>query len=152
MSSEERETITRRESPWRRFAIYGVILVVVFLLGFVPMWLTARNRARERDDAQRELRVSKVENDLSSAVINARIGEYEPPRQAASRFFSSLGTQCDASTQPSDLTRDHCEVLRPALGQRDEVITLLARSDPASADRLSNVYVLYKKAMNTPSR
>ncbi len=152
MSSEEQETITRRDSPWRRYAIYAVILVVVFLLGLVPMWLTARSRARERDDAQRELRMSKVENDLSSAVINARSGEYEAARQAASRFFTSLGTQCDASTVPSDLTRDHCEVLRPALGQRDEVITLLARSDPASADRLTNIYVLYKKAMNTPSR
>ena len=150
MSSDERETITRRENPLRRFAIYAVILLVVFLLGLVPMWLTARSRARERDDAQRELRVSKVENDLSSAVINARSGEYEPARQSASRFFTSLGTQCDASTTPSDLTRDHCEVLRPALAQRDEVITLLARSDPAAADRLTSIYGLYTKAMSTP--
>ena len=91
MSSDERETITRRENPLRRFAIYAVILLVVFLLGLVPMWLTARSRARERDDAQRELRVSKVENDLSSAVINARSGEYEPARQSASRFFYFIG-------------------------------------------------------------
>lgn len=152
MSSDERETITRRESPLRRFAIYAAILVVVFLLGLVPMWLTSRSRAREREAALRELRVSKMENDLSSAVINARRGEYEPARQAASRFFTSLGTQCDASTTPSDLTRDHCEVLRPALGQRDEAITLLARSDPASADRLTNIYVLYQKALGSPSQ
>lgn len=151
MSSDERDTISRREIPWRRLAIYAVLLVAVFMLGLVPMWLAARNRARERDDAKHELRLSKMENDLSSAIINARRGEYEPARQAASRFFSSLREQCDTSTGPSDLTRAHCETLRPASDQRDEVITLLARSDPASADRLTEIYVLYQQAMNNPS-
>ena len=148
MSSEE--TITRRESPLRRYAIYALILVVVFLLGLVPMWLSARSRARERDEARRELRLSKVENDLSSAVINARRGEYEPARQATSRFFTSLVTQCDATSQPTDLTRAQCDALRQPLAHRDELITLLARSDPASADRLSDMYVLHQKAMSTP--
>jgi hypothetical protein len=150
MSSDERETTSRRVNPWRRFAIYALILVVVFLLGLVPMWLNARSRARERDDARRELRLSKAENDLSSAVINARRGEYEPARQATSRFFTSLRDQCDPATEPSDLTRANCDAVRPALDQRDEVITLLARSDPASADRLTQLYVLYQNAMSNP--
>ena len=34
------------------------------------------------------------------------------------------------------------------LNQRDDVITLLARSDPASADRLSDLYVSYRAAVN----
>lgn len=152
MSSDERETISRRDSPWRRFGIYAVILLAVFLLGLVPMWLTARSRARERDDAMRELRMSKMENNLSSAVINARRGEYEAARQATSSFLTSIGAQCDVSTEPSDLTRAQCDTLKPALDQRDEVITLLARSDPASADRLTNIYVLHQKAMTTPSQ
>ena len=150
MSSDERETISRRESPWRRFGIYALVLVLVFLLGLVPMWLAARSRARERDEAMRDLRVSKMENNLSSAVINARRGEYEPARQATSSFLTSLRAQCDASTQPSDLTRTQCDTLKPALDQRDEVITLLARSDPASADRLTEMYVLHQKAMTAP--
>ena len=152
MSSDEREVISRREEPWRRFAIYAVVLLVVFLLGLVPMWLAARSRARERDDARRELRLSKLENDLGSAAINARRGEYEPARQATSRFFKALGDQCDAITEPSDLTRANCEALRRALDQRDDLITLLARSDPASADRLTDTYILYQKTMNTPSQ
>lgn len=152
MSSDEREMISRRDSPWRRFGIYAVILLAVFLLGLVPMWLTARSRAKERDDAMRELRMSKMENNLSSAVINARRGEYEAARQATSSFLTSIGAQCDVSTEPSDLTRAQCDTLKPALDQRDEVITLLARSDPASADRLTNIYVLHQKAMTTPSQ
>ena len=152
MSSDERETISQRANPLRRFAIYALIIVVVFMLGLVPMWLKARNHAKERDDAKRELRLSEMENDLSAAAINARRAEYEPARQATSRFFTSLGTQCDVSTEPSDLTRAQCDALRPVLDQRDELITLLARNDPASADRLTAVYVLHEKAMTALSR
>jgi hypothetical protein len=125
---------------------------VVFLLGLVPMWLTARSRTKERDDARRELRLSEMEKALGSAAINARRGEYEPARQATSSFFTSLRAQCDAETEPSDMTRAQCEGVRPALAQRDELITLLARSDPASADRLTEMYVSYQKAMSAPSQ
>ena len=152
MSSNEGETISHRADPWRRLAIYALILVVVFLVGFVPMWLSARNRAKERDDVKRELRLSEMENDLGAGVINARRGDYEPARRAISRLFTSLQAQCGASTEPTDLTSAQCESLRPLLNQRDEVITLLARSDPASADRLTDIYVLYRKAMNVPGQ
>jgi hypothetical protein len=152
MSSSEGETISHRASPWRRFAIYALILLVVFLVGFVPMWLSARNRAKERDDAKRELRLSQIESDLGAAVINARRGDYEPARQAISRVFISLQAQCGSSTGPSDLTSAQCETLRPAFNQRDELITLLARSDPASADRLTDMYVSYKKVMSVSTR
>ena len=152
MSSDELQTTSRRVSPWRRLGIYAAILVVVFLLGLVPMWLNARNRAKERDEARHELRLSEMKNDLSAAVINSRRGEYEGARQATSRFFTSLRAQCDVSTDSADLTRTQCEALRRALDQRDEMITLLARSDPASADRLTEMYVLYEKAMSPASR
>ena len=150
MSSEEREAIPHRGNPLRRIGIYALILLVAFLLGLVPMWLSSRNCAKELDQTKRDLRLSKMENDLSAAVINARRGEYELARQASSRLFTSWGTQCDASA--ADFTRTQCETLRPALAQRDELITLLARSDPASADRLSDMYVLYQKAMSVPGK
>lgn len=152
MSSNEGESLSRPGLPWRRFAIYAVILGLVFLLGLVPMWLTARTRAKERDEARRELRLSDMENDLSAAVINARRGEYEAARQATSSFFTALRAQCDVATEPADVTRAQCDGVRPALDQRDELITLLARSDPAAADRLTEMYVMYQKAMSVPSQ
>jgi hypothetical protein len=35
--------------------------------------------------------------------------------------------------------------VQPLFDQRDEIITLLARNDPASADRLSDLYASYRK-------
>ena len=137
-------------SSWRRIGISALIIVVAFLLGLVPMWLSSRKCTNELDQVKRDLRLSKMENDLSSAAINARRGEYELARQASSRVFTSLGAQCDSLA--ADLTASQCESLRPALAQRDELITLLARSDPASADRLTNLYVAYEKAMSVPGK
>ena len=53
----------------RRLLINAAVLLVVFLVGFVPMWLTARGCARERDTVQAALRISTLQNGLASAAI-----------------------------------------------------------------------------------
>jgi hypothetical protein len=150
MSSSETENSYRRTGPWRRIAIYAGALLAAFLLGFVPMWWSARTRGIERDEARRALRVSQIKNDLSSAVIYSRRGEYEQARQATSSFFSALRSQCETTNETADLTPSQCATAKPLLDQRDDLITLLARSDPASADRLSALYVSYEKAVAEP--
>ena len=136
----------RGTSVWRKIGISLGVLIFVFLLGLVPAWLKARGYAGELDTAQRELRLSKMQNALSAAALDARRGEYEPARQAASDFFTSLRDEMDRGEE-SALSASQREGLRPALARRDEIITLLARSDPASADRLLDLYVAYSKTM-----
>jgi hypothetical protein len=70
-------------------------------------------------------------------------------RQASSEFFTSLREQVDLESKRSDLTAEQREGLRPLLNQRDDLITLLARSDPTSADRLAEIYLSFRKAMGT---
>ena len=146
MNSPEGEVGNRPgESLRRRIITYAVVLLTVFLIGLVPMWIVARGRAAERDAAQRELRLCRLENSLSSAAVDSRRAEYERARQAASSFFTSLGEQVDGKSP--DLTATQQNGLGPLMNQRDELITLLARSDPASADRLAELYVSFRKAM-----
>lgn len=147
------EPVSRRAdgTTGRRIAVYAVVLLVVFLLGLIPMWLAARGRAAERDTAQRDLRLCRLENNLLSAAIESRRGEYERARVAASTFFTSLREQVDLNESSADLTAQQREGLRPLLNQRDDLITLLARSDPAAADRLAEMYVSFRKAMDAPS-
>lgn len=134
-------------SVGKRIGVYAAVALVIFLLGLVPMWLKARDNASQRDAAQRELRLSQMQNNLAAAAIDARRGEYEPARQTASDFFTALRSQADASNE-SALTDKQRNDVRPMLQQRDDIITLLARSDPASVDRLSDLYVAYRKAMS----
>ena len=148
--NEERVNVTpertgRTTSLGKKIGIYLSLLAVVFLLGFVPAWLKARSYAGELKVAQRELRLSRMQNALATALIDARRGEYEPSRQAASDFFTALREEMDRGDE-SALSTAQRDGLRPALDRRDEIITLLARSDPASADRLVDLYVAYGKA------
>ncbi|MFY9620611.1 MAG: hypothetical protein WAM70_15600 [Pyrinomonadaceae bacterium] len=138
---------SRIQVPWRRVGIYVVVALGLVLLGAVPMWVAGWQNAAEREAAQHELRLSQLENRLSAAVINARRGDYEPARQTASDFFTSLRDQIDRDAQ-SDLSASQREGLKPLLAQRDDIITLLARNDPAAADRLSDIYAAYRKTMN----
>jgi hypothetical protein len=150
VSVAEKPVTTRTsgiEVPWRRVGIYAVLAVSFFLLGAVPMWIGGRQNAAEREIAQHELRLSQLENRLSAAVINARRGDYEPARQTASDFFTALRDQVDRGAQ-SDLSTSQREGLKPILVQRDDIITLLARNDPAAADRLSDLYAAYRETMN----
>lgn len=150
MSSVEKKTEVRDKESWRRYAIYAAVLVGAFLLGLVPMWLSARGRVAERDAARRELRLCRIESGLAAAALDARRGDYEPARQSASNFFTALREQVDGGV--SDLTQAQRESVRPMLNGRDELITLLARNDPASADRLSDLYASYRKAVGDAQR
>jgi len=131
----------------QRYIIYAVVLLVVFLLGLVPMWLKSRTAASNLAEAEHQLILSKMQNDLASSVIDARRGDYEPARQALSRFFTSLRAEMDKGSS-SNYTEAQINSMQPLFAGRDELITLLARNDPASADRLSDLFLAYRKIMN----
>src|SRR5205085_1604863 len=110
-------------------------------------WLRSRQNSTEREVAQHELRLNQLENRLMAATIDARRGDYEPARQTASDFFTSLRSQIDQGAA-SDLSEVQRGSLKTTLTQRDDIITLLARNDPSAADRLSNLYASYRKTMS----
>ena len=144
--SHESTPVVKSTSKMRRFVIYAGVLLAVFLLGLIPMWLQARASAGKLAEAERRLTLVGMQGDLASAALDARRGEYEPARRAASQFFTSLRAEVDKG-DTSYFTEAQRAGVQPLFAGRDEVITLLARSDPASADRLSELYVAYRKAV-----
>jgi hypothetical protein len=147
MSRDVEPQLVKSTRPIPRFVIYLGVLLVVFLLGFVPMWLKARGTSTTLAKTEQQLMLAKMQNSLGSAVIDARRGDYEPARQGVSQFFTSLRAEIDKG-DASNLTPAQRVSMQPLLAGRDEIITLLARSDPASADRLSELYVAYRKSVN----
>ena len=138
--------VGRSTSLVRRFIVYAGVLLVVFLLGLVPMWLQSRASAARLAEAERRSTLAGMQGDLASAALDARRGDYEPARQAVSQFFTSLRAELDKGAA-SGFTPAQRAGAQPLFDGRDEVITLLARSDPASADRLSDLYVAYRKVV-----
>jgi len=147
MSQEVQPKPVKTTPLMQRVTLYAVLLLAAFLLGFVPMWWKSRVSSTSLAEAEHQLSLIRLQNTLASAVIDARRGDYEPARQAASDFFTSLRAETDRG-DASALSPAQREGVQPLFAGRDELITLLARNDPASADRLSDVYVSYRKIMN----
>ncbi len=132
----------------RSLTIYAALLLVAFLLGFVPMWLQSRECSSSLSEAERQSSLAKMQNSLGSAAIDARRGDYETARQAASDFFTLLGAETSKGVDSALSQPQRKGGAQPLLAQRDQIITLLARGDVASADMLSDLYVAYRKLVN----
>ena len=158
MSTEKQEPAVTSEtkSIWQNERVRRIIfcaagLLIAFLIGLIPMWLKARTRAHERDVAISALRISTLQNTLGNAALDARRGEYEIARQGASEFFTNLQSEIDRG-RDSVFSETQKSGLRTLFDSRDEAITLLARSDPSSADRLLTLYLKYRQALGSQAR
>lgn len=120
------------------------VIGVAFLLGLVPMWLLAHSRGAERNAVHEQSARLQVANQIASAALYAQRGEYEAARQHASRFYTQTAELIDNDTHLTDSERD---VLKSLLATRDEVITLLARSDSAVRGRLFDLEYKLDKAL-----
>jgi hypothetical protein len=130
--------------PWKRVALYATLAIGFFLLGFVPTQLKVADAIEQRDAAQRAVRLAQLQNSLATAMIDVQRGKYEPARQLTSDFYTNLRRQVDAD-RASLFTPSQRETLKSLLAERDELVTLLARSDPAATERLFAVYSRYNK-------
>lgn len=142
----ETENAPQKFSLKKRIALFVAALAAAFLLGLIPMQLSMREAVEQRDAAQANLRLSQMQNRLATAAIETRRGEYEQARMRVSDFYTDLRAEIDRSE--SAFTVDQREELEPILSQRDDVITLLARSDPAAVERLADLYLVYKQAVD----
>jgi hypothetical protein len=56
----------------RGVGIEAVLLLVVFLLGFVPMWRKSREAAIRLSEVERHLSLAQVQNALATAAVDMR--------------------------------------------------------------------------------
>lgn len=130
--------------PSRRIKVYGICLLAGLLIGLIPTGIRLFQVQRERTALEQQLRMANLEMNLSSAAVMARHGDYTAARDAASRFFSDARQAVDRGDQT--LTAAQLASLQSALGQRDALITLLSRGDPAGAERSTTMFVAHRAA------
>lgn len=128
-----------------RLRVYAITFLAGLLLGLVPAGIGWYRVRGERNTLQQQLRWANLELDLAAAAVLARHGDYAGARDAASRFFSDAQVELD--TRGDTLTPGHRAHLQSVLVERDAIITLLARGDPAGAERATTMYVAYRAAV-----
>ncbi len=127
-----------------------VWIVVAALLGFVVAFAVQQVRLSRAEHAVARTAVAwhaaRLEATLAGAVIEAQAGRLEAARVQASTFYTGLQRNLMPRLDPPQ--RDS---VRRLLGERDSVITALARNDPGSAGALQAILVRARTAMHTNS-
>lgn len=146
MRENDSMTVEKSPSNLRRWGIYALVLLVVFLLGLIPMWLQKRQVSQELETTQKQLRKSEIKGLLTTAIVESKRGEYEPARKNTSEFFTRLNAEIDKNDE-SALTKEERAKLKTIFDNRDSTITMLAQRDQASNERLTDIYVNYQQAV-----
>jgi len=134
------------------YLLYAALLIVGFILGFLVMRARSRASLSEATGenalasavAAHQLELATMQNKLASAAIDAHRGDYESARTTASSFFTSLRAEAGKGDD-SILSQAQKDGVEPLFTRRDELISLLARNDPAAAERLSDLYVSFRE-------
>jgi hypothetical protein len=131
----------------KRLITYALLALVFFLLGFVPMWVKSLDTSAAVTGAKNQLSLAQMQNSLASAVIDVQRGNYAPALESTSSFYNALRAETDRGSA-SALSAAQITAVQPLFAQRDEIVALLARSDPAAGARLSDLYAAYRKLTN----
>ncbi len=146
MSEPEPDLKSRMQKKFVWWGIFAAAILVAFLIGLVPMWLSARSCSAEHEITKTQLRKTEVHDLLTTSITEARRGEYEAARQTASEFFTRLRAE-EEKGEAGFITAEQRTKIKPVFDNRDAAITMLAQRDQASLDRLTDIYAAYTQAI-----
>jgi hypothetical protein len=131
-------------SRLQQIKAYGIWFLLGLLVGVLPLGVRLFQAQRDRGALHQQLQVAQLEMHLASAALMARHGDYTAARDSASEFFSAARRAADdpdATLSPAQRSR-----LQAVLAERDALISLLSRGDPAAAERSTAMYVAHRAA------
>lgn len=120
--------------------IAAAAALLAFAIGFGWQYIRAERAISAWVQAQRELTFQEIGVVLGAATVEAQSGAPEEARRLASEAFTRL--QSAIGAVPPHALDD----VQAILAQRDEVITLLSRAEPASANVLADLFERYRRA------
>ncbi len=119
----------------KKVAVAAVVLVAVFLAGFLPQFLKRNSLESQWQEATRQNREAQVRDLAAFAYVQASQKNYGLAAQTASDFFGRV--QQLAAERPGAARRP----LEEILGWRDKITAELAKGDPAALGDLQTVYL-----------
>jgi hypothetical protein len=78
MSERVQPKIIRLFSPVWWIGLYSEVTFFVFMLNLIPMWLKVNDKTGNFTEAQHDLKLLEIHNNLVSAIIDVSRTKYEP--------------------------------------------------------------------------
>jgi hypothetical protein len=125
----------------QKIAAGAGVVIVAFLLGYVPSCVGERNAEQQKAQLEYKVRLGDLRDKLGMASYEVNRNNYASAAQFSGEFFDGLLSLL------SD-TRD--EAFRQKLSQisvrRDEITTNLAQADPVVKEKLAQIYAAFFQA------
>jgi hypothetical protein len=126
---------------WATLTKVGIaagILIVVFLLGYIPSAISAHGIQQQNAELQHKLGVAELGNQLAMASYEANRNNYANALQFSSQFFNGL-PKVIADTKDEVLK----ERLQAILALRSDVTSNPSQVDETVKDKLATMYAQY---------
>lgn len=124
-----------------RIIIWSIVIVVVFLAGFLPEYARASRLNNELQRVAEESSRAELRDQAGLVCILAGQKNYGLAGGAATRFFARAG---DVAGQTTDANAR--KALQDLLNLRDKITAELAKGDPAVLNDLQTLYVNTRRA------
>ena len=124
-----------------RLLVGAVIIVIAFLLGFIPQYVKAHNLESELRVAQQANAGAELRDLIAQAYVQANQKNFGLASGTASRYFTRAR---EVANQTSDATAK--SVLESVLTMRDKVTAELAKGDPAVISDLQDIFTRTQQA------
>ena len=128
-----------------RIIVGAVLLVVVFLAGFLPSYAKANRLENELREARREHSLAQLRDLACLAYFQASQKDYGLAAGTSTRFFNR--TREAANQTPDASVRKPLEDL---LSLRDPITAELAKGDPGVLSDLQVLFVKTRQATANP--
>jgi hypothetical protein len=141
----KRTTVPQAEIWFRnpkKLAVAAGILIVVFMLGYVPSCIDAQAVREQNTKIQSQLELSELRAQLGIISYEANRNNYGTAAQLSSEFFDGVSRAVDSTSDPRMR-----EKLQGLLAQRDQITTELAQVNPAVKEKLANMYAELHRAI-----
>lgn len=126
-----------------KLIVGGVVLLAVFLAGFLPQYLKVGGLRQELDTAKQQLesqalasRLCALRDQAAMLYLETARNNYGLAGELAGRFFQDLG-QFVSTSAPPDMKAG----LEDILSSRDAITAGLAKADPGTRTALETLVV-----------
>ncbi|HWR51733.1 MAG TPA: hypothetical protein VN428_11535 [Bryobacteraceae bacterium] len=116
--------------------VWALVLIGVFLLGFLPSYMRASGLQAELRESADELRRAEVRDLAAMAAIQAAQKNYGLASQTTSQFFNRVREAVSTTENPARRS-----ALENLMKDRDSVTGALAKGDPAAVGMLQAMYL-----------
>jgi hypothetical protein len=119
----------------------AAVLVVVFLLSFVPQYLRANRLESELQLSRQDAAGAELRDLIGLAYLQANQKNFGLAGETSSRFFQRIQ---QTAGEAADATRR--KALEELLGARDKVTASLAKGDPGVIAELQDLFLRTRTA------